>query len=125
MEIAKRNRLIKKVLEQHFGRGNVRVRGDRGTAYGWVSVTITAPNDERYHYRSERTSEVEKLLRDAKIEIGTYGYDDPGSDYGYGSKINISFREPQPSSGDGQPLYAGFNNVTGRYERVTTKGRRY
>jgi hypothetical protein len=24
----------------------------------------------------------------------TYGYDDPGSDYGYGKKINISFYKP-------------------------------
>jgi hypothetical protein len=32
-----------------------------------------------------------QLINVAKVEIGTYGYDDPGSDYGYGNKININF----------------------------------
>ena len=27
----------------------------------------------------------------AKVEIGTYGYDDPGSDYGFGSKMHLDF----------------------------------
>lgn len=92
MEIAARNRLIKKVLEHRFGRGNVRVKGSRGTASGWVRVRITTPEDARYY--SERYAEVMKLLGAAKVEIGTYGYDDPGSDYGHGSQINISFDAP-------------------------------
>lgn len=93
MEVAKRNRLIKKVLEQRFGRGKVRVRGSTGTAYGWINVKIYTPNDGRRW--SERNAEVMQLLNANKIEIGTYGYDDPGSDYGYGSKISINFEEPK------------------------------
>lgn len=31
--------------------------------------------------------------RGLMIEIGTYGYDDPGSDYGYGKTINIDFAD--------------------------------
>ena len=42
MSVKERNRLIKKVLVEEFGFKNVKVRGDRGTAYGWVEVTITA-----------------------------------------------------------------------------------
>jgi hypothetical protein len=34
---------------------------------------------------------VHQLIKAARIEIGTYGYNDPGSDYGFGSMINISF----------------------------------
>jgi hypothetical protein len=92
METAERNRLIKKVLENRFSRGKVRVKGGRGTAYGWVSVDIETPKDGRYY--SERYIEVMDLLRKADVAIGTYGYDDPGSDYGYGQKINISFDAP-------------------------------
>jgi hypothetical protein len=33
---AERNRKLKAVLVAEFGRGNVVVRGARGTAYGWV-----------------------------------------------------------------------------------------
>ncbi|MEM2352404.1 MAG: hypothetical protein QXT26_08370 [Thermoproteota archaeon] len=39
---ARRNRLIKAALSEVFGRENVSVKGDRGTAYGWVIITIYA-----------------------------------------------------------------------------------
>jgi hypothetical protein len=91
--IAERNRLIKKVLEHRFGRGKVRVKGSRGTAYGWVHVRIEDANRAGHCY-SERYSQVMEQLRAAHIQIGTYGYDDPGSDYGCGSMINISFEAP-------------------------------
>jgi hypothetical protein len=39
------------------------------------------------------------LIKAAKIEIGTFGYDDPGSDYGYGSTIHINF-EPTRERAD-------------------------
>jgi len=96
MTIAERNRAIKKTLETAFGRGKVRVRGSRGTAYGWVSVNIDwTPLDA--DQASEMRSKVWQLLLAAGPgkEIGTYGYDDPGSDYGYGNKINISFNPPR------------------------------
>jgi hypothetical protein len=86
MSVAKRNNQIKKVLEAKYGKGKVWVRGSRGTAYGWVSVYI----DDDAGIRSEAM----KLIDESKIEIDTYGYDDPGSDYGYGRKINISFYKP-------------------------------
>lgn len=90
MAYAVRNRQIKKVLEQAFGRGQVRVTGSRGTACGWVRVNIAySPRNQRES--SELRTQVYALIKAAKIEIGTYGYDDPGSDYGHGSTINISF----------------------------------
>ena len=90
MNTATRNRLIKKVLTEAFGKGKVRVRGSRGTAYGWVTVDIDyAP---RTHEEArELTAKVWQLFDAAKIEIGTYGYDDPGSDYGFGRTIHINF----------------------------------
>lgn len=90
MDIADRNRLIKKVLTQAFGVGKVTVRGSRGTAHGWVTINIDyTPRD-----RNERDllkSKVWELFRAAKIEIGTYGYNDPGSDYGHGSTMHLNF----------------------------------
>ena len=90
MSMAERNRAIKKTLELAFGRGKVTVRGSRGTAYGWVSIHIAfSPRNNRE--TGELRGKVMELIRAAKIEIGTYGYDDPGSDYGHGSTINVSF----------------------------------
>ena len=90
MAYADRNRQLKKVLEQAFGRGQVSVTGSRGTACGWVRVKIAyAPRNQRES--QDLRSQVYQLIKAAKIEIGTYGYDDPGSDYGHGSTININF----------------------------------
>lgn len=90
MEIAARNRQIKKVLSRAFGQGNVTVKGSRGTAYGWVTVKIAYAPRSRDEER-ELTAKVWQLFAAAKIEIGTYGYDDPGSDYGHGRAIHINF----------------------------------
>jgi hypothetical protein len=90
MEIAARNRAIKKVVEQAFGKCKVSVRGSRGTAYGWVRVHISH-SPRNYRERRELESLVSSLISSAKINVGTYGYDDPGSDYGFGSKIHIDF----------------------------------
>jgi hypothetical protein len=89
---AERNRNLKKVFEQAFGKGNVKVHGSRGTAYGWVTVNICyAPRNIRE--ASELRTQAFALINAAKIHIGTYGYDDPGSDYGFGSKIHINFAQ--------------------------------
>jgi len=92
MSMAERNRALKKTLEQAFGRGKVSVKGSRGTAYGWVKVEIAyAPRDSAE--RDELKAKVWELIREAKIEVGTYGYDDPGSDYGFGSKMHLDFEQ--------------------------------
>jgi len=98
--IAKRNREIKRALEQAFGRGKVTVRGSRGTGYGWVSVRIAyAPRDRQQS--QELNSKAQQLAcaaaKAAGSSIGTYGCGDPGSDYGYGRQINISFEQPRSS----------------------------
>jgi hypothetical protein len=91
MSMAERNRTIKKVLEQAFGRGKVTVRGSRGTGYGWVSVKIAYAPKDRDELR-ELTTKVWDLFGAAKIEIGTYGTPgDMGCDYGWGSKIHLDF----------------------------------
>lgn len=89
MTISERNRLIKKILSHAFGQGKVTVRGSRGTAFGWVTINIDyTPHDlER---RDEIVALIHKLFKKANIEIGTYGYNDPGSDYGYGSKMHLN-----------------------------------
>jgi hypothetical protein len=89
MNIAERNRLIKKILVKSFGAG-VTVRGSRGTAYGWVTVNIPyAPRDREHRRQIEAL--IWKMFDQAGISIGTYGYDDPGSDYGYGKEIHFGF----------------------------------
>jgi hypothetical protein len=90
MSTAIRNRLIKKVLTQAFGAGKVTVRGSRGTGYGWVSVDIDYTPRTRDE-REELNRKIWSLFGAAKIEIDTFGYNDPGSDYGYGSKIHLNF----------------------------------
>jgi len=72
--IAKRNRAIKKALSREFGRKNVRVRGGRGTAYGWVDVTVTIPVPDDFqiiddgHYTKEAKEAMDRT-RNRVIEI--------------------------------------------------------
>ncbi len=95
MTTAQRNRKIKALLAAEFGAEKVWVRGDRGTAYGWVSVYIDTAMTETVEQTRAIKARVWELIKDAgDIEIGTYGYDDPGSDYGYGSKLSIQLRRP-------------------------------
>lgn len=89
MTTAERNRLIKKVLREAF-RKNVTVRGSRGTAYGWVTINIDHSPRDRAE-RRELTALVWQLFKANNITIGTYGYDDPGSDYGHGSTMHLNF----------------------------------
>lgn len=103
MSTADRNRAIKTMLTKAFAPHKVSVTGDRGTAYGWVNVKIAyAPRNQRE--TTELRAKVMALLAATKIEIGTYGYNDPGSDYGHGKEINISFdrvREQADYHGEG------------------------
>ena len=46
MTVSERNRQIKKALAEEFGYKNVSVKGDRGTAYGWVNIKIVAKKPE-------------------------------------------------------------------------------
>lgn len=101
MQIAERNRLIKKVLTKEFAPATVTVRGSRGTAYGWVSIKV----DKRPADREQRDAwkaRVWELFEANKIEIGSYGYDDPGSDYGHGSTMNLDFARCLDEFTDGE-----------------------
>jgi len=90
MTTAERNRAIKALLSKAFAGYGVSVKGSRGTSHGWVSINIGyAPRNSGE--QRELKAQIMQLLTAAKIEIGTYGYDDPGSDYGYGKKISINF----------------------------------
>ena len=77
--IAERNRAIKKTLEQAFGRGKVRVRGSRGTGYGYVSVYIDhKPRD--WETARELVTWCKRLLRAAKVDLG-FAYTDDTCQY--------------------------------------------
>jgi hypothetical protein len=75
-KIAERNRQIKKTLELAFGRYKVRVRGERGTSYGWANVEIAySPRD--WKQARELHTQCLALLRAAQIDLGCwYGYMD-------------------------------------------------
>ena len=71
MNIAQRNRALKALLEKTYVRGNVRVRGSTGTAYGWVRVKITTPlaYEARPTAWQEEYARVERLVREAGVEM--------------------------------------------------------
>ncbi|MDE2103948.1 MAG: hypothetical protein KGL39_42320 [Patescibacteria group bacterium] len=72
---ATRNRMIKKTLELAFGRGKVRVRGSRGTSYGYVTVNIDwTPLD--HDKAREMRGLCKQLLRAAGIDLGHAYADD-------------------------------------------------
>ena len=88
MDIAERNRAIKRTLEAAFGRGKVRVRGSRGTGYGWVSVHIDwTPLD--YDAAREMSGKCSALLHAAGIDLGR-AYTDDDCRYTM-DKCNIGF----------------------------------
>ena len=90
MSTAERNRAIKKILGKAFAPHKVTVRGHRGTAYGWITINIGyKPRD--WEESRELTSKVSALLHAAKLSVGTFGYNDPGSDYGYGERMHVNF----------------------------------
>jgi hypothetical protein len=75
MNIAERNRAIKSTLAMAFGRDKIRVRGSRGTGYGWVSVHIDyTPLD--VEIRRELEQHCKALLRAAKVDLGFTYTDD-------------------------------------------------
>jgi hypothetical protein len=115
--IVARNRAIKKTLELAFGRGKVRVRGSRGTGYGWVSVKIDyTPLDS--DVRSTLENQCKQLLRAAKIDLG-HSYTDDTCQYET-DKCHISFntcryyRTMRMPSGD----LAGIREMGGEWETV-------
>src|SRR5690348_6920602 len=71
LDIAARNRQIKKTLEQAFGRGKVRVQGERGAAWGWVNVQIAySPLD--WQQARELHTQCIALIKAAGIELFHY-----------------------------------------------------
>lgn len=92
MSYAERNRAIKKLVAQAFPGHKVRVRGHTGTARGWISINIEyAPRDWR------EAQELKKLVQQLVVRSGNspgrFGYDDPGSDYGYGLRMHVNFNQ--------------------------------
>jgi len=73
--ITERNRAIKRTLESAFGKGKVRVRGSRGTAYGWVDVAIDwTPLDS--DAARDMAGLCKQLLRAGRIDLGHRYTDD-------------------------------------------------
>jgi len=106
MNTAERNRAIKKVLSREFGRGNVKVRGGRGTAYGWVDVSVTIPVDFQVSnglYYTEKAKEVMDQTRSRIIQLlereglwdqlGIWYDDDPNSTERKQIIIDVNLKE--------------------------------
>ena len=75
MSKAIRNRQIKRTLESAFGKGNVRVRGARGTAYGYVDVDVNwTPLDA--DQSGVMRAHCKALLRAAGVDLGRTYSDD-------------------------------------------------
>ena len=73
--IAERNRAMKRTLESAFGKGKIRVRGARGTAYGYVDVDIDwTPLDSEQ--AEIMRAHCKALLRAAGIDLGHAYTDD-------------------------------------------------
>jgi len=107
MKVAERNRKIKKALSKIFKK--VRVKGGRGTAYGWVDILIFLdrphPGECRrpegwygYYECQECRKEIEgakekvwKILKEEGLtkELGRYWSD--AGDYGYECIVEIKW----------------------------------
>lgn len=80
MTTAERNRAIKTVLGKLYGRDKVRVRGGRGTSYGWAHIYIDLQPRDPEQSRQWHKAAFEAMTA-AGITFGTYYIDD-----GYGTE---------------------------------------
>src|SRR5690348_15463054 len=90
MDNAERNRQIKKLLEAEFGKGAVRIKGGRGSSYGWVHVYIDKTpldNDEAESLRAKAT----QIIKQSGAPLGTYYSDDYSDQRAYG-RLTIRFK---------------------------------
>ncbi len=79
IDIAARNRAIKASMEEVFGRGKVRVGGSRGTAWGYVKVTIDhTPLD--WDAARLLATKLKERMRDDGIDLG-HAYTDDTCQY--------------------------------------------
>lgn len=78
-QIAERNRQIKKLMSQVFGASNVRVRGSRGTGYGYVDVDINF-TPRSADQSAELRQLCKQLMRKAGIDLG-FAYTDDTCQY--------------------------------------------
>jgi hypothetical protein len=88
MDCKARNKQVKTILSNKYGKGNVSVKGGRGTAYGWCEVYITIPRPKACTCEPEgfycqvckdamngKCEEAESLLTD--VEFYHYGDHSP------------------------------------------------
>jgi len=103
LRCSERNRLIKKALAQEFGWDNVRVKGDRGTAYGWVDIQVRIEkphNGECEWWRCDRCREghdrayrrVWEILRETGLERYLWKYTDEMGEERYECVVSVVFR---------------------------------
>lgn len=83
IDVAKRNRAIKTLLEATYGKGNVRVTAGNGTARHWVYIKFSVvPNDPTFTHGnySQISRALETIIRSAGIEVSDFPADDMGGD---------------------------------------------
>lgn len=91
INVASRNRAIKKLLEGIYGPGIARVTGERGSAYGWVNIQFTRKPELLSHLCPSYTdlkASIEALCKEAGIELFSYCGDMPGEKH---TCLSISF----------------------------------
>jgi len=70
MTTTERNKLVKKALSERFGAKNVSVRGGRGTAYGWIEVTILSDAiEEAIKQGLENGDSIETIKETLKSDV--------------------------------------------------------
>ena len=89
MDYAQRNRSIKAVLAKRFGAGKVRVRGGKGSSYGWAYIDIDYTPLDQDEARA-LSQEVVQLLDAAGLKFSGY-YSDDYSDQRTYPKRSIQF----------------------------------
>lgn len=78
MDVLVRNAGIKRLLVERYGKGNVRVKGGTGSAYGWVHVRFAFPQPAGVTYGAMKQSIV-TLCREADFYLDMYHEETMGS----------------------------------------------
>ncbi|MBI2669859.1 MAG: hypothetical protein HYX20_01820 [Candidatus Yanofskybacteria bacterium] len=94
-----RSQVVKQVLSAVYGRKNVRVRKDTGTAHYWLQVWVftNEPKTKNHQKEKERTflieGEVRKILKNSGITFAQYYTDlGPNDHYADCLLVDIEFK---------------------------------
>ena len=78
-DIKETTKAIKNALSEKYGRENISVRKDTGTASGWILVKVLIDSTDVLNFR-EIENDIKRIIKETNVELYSYS-DDMGYDH--------------------------------------------